>query len=586
MRAVDFDLVNASLRPPEQPEPIDLMDDTEDPGLVVSPPAPVAPTALDDPFRFGEANEVEYTLDSAVVEPVDLEAAFEEGLVAAGWPDADTLAPRMPTPRSAAAVPVDVPAAAAEAFGREVGERVPVAVLQPEPDVYLGEADLQPSAATEATSEQPETQAVEREALAEPDHAETFEVVAVVETLEVVETEVVWVSVDAPAEASPVAAVDEVDEVDEVDDVMAEVDPPAELPWLAASRTPVAEVSAIVQALEDDARASGESEDVSVSFSRPAESAPQPVASHFERAAETSFVDVNPDAEGEFEDAVPAAGQGLTPTPAGSAPAFVTETMGELLVAQGFVDRAVAVYEELVRRRPYDPVLSARLAELREQEASALPLALYTARERYAALARRRVVRRTPVPAPLVVASPVMSRSTPFAAAAAVPTPHSVPVFATPLASAPAQRADESLASLFGTPTVPDDDDAAHTLANAFAPQPMEVEFPVGSLFGGSDAPRAVTPAYGAARPVPPARPATPLSTARTESASSDFSFDRFFPDPAQPRGHTQDGATAFGGEGTSAAATAPASPSTPGAPAAGDDLAQFSRWLKGLGNS
>ena len=571
MGAVDFDMVNARLRPPENPEPIDLADDAEVSGLAVPDAAPMAPPASDDPFRFGEASEVEHTLGSAVVEPVDLEAAFEEGLVAAGWPDADTLAPRMPTPRSAAAVPVDVPAAAAEAFGREVGERVPVAVPQPEPDVYLGEADLQPSGATEAMSEQPETQAVEMEALAEPDHAESFEVVAVVETLEVVETEVVWVSTDAPAdEDSPVAA------VDEVDDLTAEADLPGDLPWITASRTPVAEVSAIVQALEDDARASGESEDVSVSFSRPADSLPHPVASQCESEAETSFVDVTPDAAGEFDHAVPEAGQGPTATPAGSVPAFVTETMGELLVAQGFVDRAVEVYEELVRRRPYDPVLSARLAELREQEARALPLALYTARERYAALATRRVVRRTPVPAPLALASPVIPRRTPSVAVPAVPTPQSVPMFVIPSASTPAPGADESLASLFGTPTVLADDDAAHTLANAFSPQPLEVESPVGRLFGDSDAPRAATPAYGAARPVTPARPATPLSAARSDSASSDFSFDRFFPDPAQPRGHTHDSGPASG-EGTSAAA--------PGAPGAGNDLAQFSQWLKGLGN-
>ena len=48
-------------------------------------------------------------------------------------------------------------------------------------------------------------------------------------------------------------------------------------------------------------------------------------------------------------------------------PVFVTETMGELLVSQGFLSRAVEVYDELVRRRPYDPVLTSRLAELRER---------------------------------------------------------------------------------------------------------------------------------------------------------------------------------------------------------------------------
>ena len=574
MRAVDFDRVNASLRRPETSELLDLADDAEAPGLVVPEVPPMVPTALDDPFRFGEASAGEQTVDSGGVEPVDLEAAFEEGLVAAGWPDPHTLAPRVPTPRATAAVPIDVPAAAAEAFGREIGDPAPVAVPQPELDVYLGEADLQPSASPAAAFEQPEVETVMSETPAEPDFAERIEVVAVVQTLEVVETELTWGNGDAPAEASPVEA------VEEDDAVTTEADHPAELPWLAASRTPVAEVSAIVQALEDDARASGESEDVSVSFSRPADSAPQPIVSQFGSAAETSFVDLNPDAAGEREEVVPDAGRAPVATPPGSAPAFVTETMGELLVAQGFVGRAVAVYEELVRRRPYDPVLSARLAELRAQEASALPLALYTARDRYATLATRRVVRRTPVSAPGAIASPVLLRHTPSAAEPAMPTPPSAPAFGPPLASTPAQRADESLASLFGTPTLLADDDAAQTLASAFTPPPKEVEAPVGSLFGGSDAARAVTPTYGAAPPMTPARPATPRSTARTDSASSDFSFDRFFPDPAQARGHTHDGGAASGGEGTSTTAAAP------GAPAAGDDLAQFSQWIKGLGNS
>ncbi len=64
-------------------------------------------------------------------------------------------------------------------------------------------------------------------------------------------------------------------------------------------------------------------------------------------------------------------------TPSAGAPAFVTETMAELLVSQGFVGRAVDVYEELVRRRPYDPVLSTRLAELKATLAAseAAPLA-------------------------------------------------------------------------------------------------------------------------------------------------------------------------------------------------------------------
>jgi hypothetical protein len=39
--------------------------------------------------------------------------------------------------------------------------------------------------------------------------------------------------------------------------------------------------------------------------------------------------------------------------------------MAELLVSQGFVARAVDVYEELARRNPSDPAIAARLTEVR-----------------------------------------------------------------------------------------------------------------------------------------------------------------------------------------------------------------------------
>jgi hypothetical protein len=65
------------------------------------------------------------------------------------------------------------------------------------------------------------------------------------------------------------------------------------------------------------------------------------------------------------------------------------------------------------------------------------------------------------------------------------------------------------------------------------------------------------------------------------ESAADPFSFDRFFPDPATAVPSTR--AT------PSQTPVAPVPPPTSGAdipPATvSDDLAQFSAWLKGLGN-
>jgi tetratricopeptide (TPR) repeat protein len=54
------------------------------------------------------------------------------------------------------------------------------------------------------------------------------------------------------------------------------------------------------------------------------------------------------------------------PVAAESAAAFRTETMAELLLAQGFVAQALEVYETLAAERPGDAVLASRLATLRQ----------------------------------------------------------------------------------------------------------------------------------------------------------------------------------------------------------------------------
>ena len=273
----------------------------------------------------------------------------------------------------------------------------------------------------------------------------------------------------------------------------------------------------------------------------------------------------------------------------------------------GFIERAISVYEELVRRRPYDPVLSSRLAELREQvevarvcrldigprqkkrsdevqvdaahhdaihhdethQDDVLP-AVYTARERFAALAARRVSRRTP------------------RVSTAVPAPEWSGATWT------GDTGDDTLTSLFGAASAePQDDMAARALADAFASRDVEsavvADTLADSLFDASTAARIPTPAYGTVRTPTPLRNTplhntplhnTPVAEATAEYAaesssghvSGDVSFDRFFPDPA-----TQ----APAGETPSTDAS-----NAPNGPSATDDLAQFSAWLKGLGNA
>ncbi len=57
-------------------------------------------------------------------------------------------------------------------------------------------------------------------------------------------------------------------------------------------------------------------------------------------------------------------------------PTFVTETMAELYVQQGFYDRALSVYRQLVTQHPGDPKLAERVEQLRRQSAAAAPSAM------------------------------------------------------------------------------------------------------------------------------------------------------------------------------------------------------------------
>ncbi len=331
-----------------------------------------------------------------------------------------------------------------------------------------------------------------------------------------------------------------------------------ELPWLAPApeRDPDVEVRA--EAIVDD-----------------------------ELSATALFVDDVDDVDDVDLDPAPTESSFADLTPDAYNPAFVTETMGELLETQGFTTRAVSVYEELVRRRPYDPVLTSRLAELRERAATdaasvdaasvdavdtAVPtpvsvnpvsvtpisvapfsstrfpdeaaaeddvgaiVARLTARERFAQLAARRVPRRTPSRAVAALEAPA-----------------------------------DGLALLFGGDAPIHDDLAARALADAFAPIDERTHF-------DGEIPFAEAMLGGNTRALTPMRGATPIATAAVaEAAGSPFSFDRFFPDPAT--------ATSATHSPVQTPRNTPPSDSARGmtSPTVSDDLAQFSAWLKGL---
>jgi len=299
---------------------------------------------------------------------------------------------------------------------------------------------------------------------------------------------------------------------------------------------------------------------------------------------------------------------------ASATPAFVTETMAELFVAQGFLDRAVGVYEELVRRRPYDAVLSSRLDELRHTIAAEAEPAMAESADEPASTESTANAWSAPTPlygvtpvtssAPLLGATPAWSATpivnaslTPaslplvalasqrtarqfFATLAAVRVARRTPSFGTITVASPTPA--DGLASLFGEVPMPRDDIAARSLAQAFG-SGEQIE-PGPSLFTPAEPDEHAS--VGALAP-------ETLATPSASPAAPAFSFDRFFPDPATAgsTGSASGGAASGAAEGAPSGASvigsgsgsvSPASPSS----TAGADLAQFAHWLKGLSNS
>ena len=467
-------------------------------------------TVLDDPFGFSDVT----------TEP----EPFEEGLLAPEWPDTSALEARISAPRTEAPrfAPVLSPDAAA-AFGVESSDRR----ITP-PSAQSSVAVDEPTAATvmppvmtsvaDATMERVDVSVMEATsepggALAsEPASEPVFEPV-----FEPVVEPTMALQADGDAKADVDGAHVELEWI-----VPLEPAPtpslPDDLPWLPPA--PEREGGSEGDALGIIHDVDGLFQEV-VTINAQEREAP---------LAEASFADVMPDE---------------------STPAFVTETMGELLLAQGFTAQAVSVYEELVRRRPYDPMLSSRLAEVREalaaETAAASPVHLgelaadpvvprYTARERFTKLAARRVPRRTPPQASVAIEAPA-----------------------------------ESLGALFGRDEPAREDLAGRAFANAFAPMNDRLQ---------SDAEVPFDVAMFAGAPAVESRPDTPRATpAIVPAVAGPFSFDRFFPDPATS---------------TSPSSPAPSPHRVPeltatpegGSSTVSDDLAQFSAWLKGLGTT
>jgi hypothetical protein len=272
------------------------------------------------------------------------------------------------------------------------------------------------------------------------------------------------------------------------------------------------------------------------------------------------------------------------------APAFVTETMAELFVAQGFVDRAIGVYGQLLARRPDDALLAARLAELHARVEAPTPT---PASPSYATVPRADTPRAdtpradtpradtpraTPRITPFVATLPERTARAWLSGLAARRVARRTPAVGAGSVLMPTPA--DGLAGLFGASPTQTEDVAARSIASAFGGgAPLDTGR---SLFDDLGEAVPEHPSHVRRDGSPAAGGAAAIDELARASAAADsalFSFDRLFPDPATA-GAAPDALVERH--------LTPAAPSAPPdeSPSPAATLGDFSAWLKGLTNS
>lgn len=215
------------------------------------------------------------------------------------------------------------------------------------------------------------------------------------------------------------------------------------------------------------------------------------------------------------------------PSPAQPAMPFVTETLAELYLKQGFRDEALAIYRQLAERTPGDESLQQRIQSIEQsQEQPVAQSAEAPAENRASSQSVRtffsRLARRGAASPPAPTEGPKTTPDVPFAAAAS------------------------ALANLFAASKPPaSDEGAASTLANAFTD-------PAGRPSRAADRELSLDHLF---RDVPPGG-----------QASGGVSLDEFYANPdAQPGSPTEPGEAGESRE------------------SGGTDIRQFTAWLEGL---
>lgn len=279
------------------------------------------------------------------------------------------------------------------------------------------------------------------------------------------------------------------------------------------------------------------------------------------------------------ETAVPSVPPRVTP----SQP-FVTETMAELYVKQGFREQALDVYKLLLAASPENQRLRDRVAELQPREevdsgpnvreffsrlaarrpgdggASAVPPASddFAALDSFETVAASTPADATPAQSSASAKVPPELAGLPMLDEG--PAPESEPA---PSAASTEQGGDGSIDALFGQrPVGQDDASAASALAQAFG--------------GGANEPPAIS-----GRPARAAAGELSLDSvfrdggARPPRSAQSFSFDQFFSESAASEPATEPAPTSTPSQGTG----------TQSEPAErnADDIEQFNSWLQGL---
>ena len=266
--------------------------------------------------------------------------------------------------------------------------------------------------------------------------------------------------------------------------------------------------------------------------------------------------------------------------------AFVTETMAELYLQQGFRNEALAVYRELLARNPADASLRERIDQIESGSVSSIGMASVSedvvesalkrhsgrpprsVRSFFASLAGRRApARREPE------ALTSESEAAPVEAAAR------------PARTTPVPSAAETLATYDPFADAADAEPISHSALDAAAtPNEPFAEFSAGVTTTSRQTPRsapAQTPASALGHSEPQGRPTRVASNELSldhvfrgtpeaaPAAEGGFSFDQFFSDSQ--------------GSGDAAAAATTPESGRGGESADAHDIEQFTAWLEGL---